>query len=461
MRKTQIKLTYAVSVILAVMFIITSLSGCAGSVRAAVCYAETGGINYTDVLDDLRKDEKFDISEYPQMPTDYSLQVKHIAESVNGELFIYVYQPSGAEGKLKATTINISTAIDDNLFYKNYELELLNCDGVFYKYRVNELEVGADEVRYYDISEIFREWRAGIDEDPGKDNTISEVAYAVGQRWTARTQEGEVTYSMIETEVVKVESQMIGCRRYSNGLEWSGITNCDAHYLAFSTKHKIDKLLSADIEFCTQTYKKLEGQELNLNDDKEQHSVRVTAKDKGASKKETWQRLSSVDEFIKDLEINGDEKKNLSKYDWIINFYETEYKRDVGGKDFLISLLIPFGWIWTVVNACTTRGAIVSDVTLMRLEFEYDGKIYNLGVVSNKQTGAFNPTNGGVIGFFAYVWKCITRLFTGKASVIETVVAVIAIIVALVLFVLAVKLIKWACDGLFRKRKKTKKRRSR
>ena len=105
-----------------------------------------------------------------------------------------------------------------------------------------------------------------------------------------------------------------------------------------------------------------------------------------------------MNEFFNEVEISDEEKQTLSKYDWILNFYETEYERDYGGKDIVITLLVPGGWIWSLINGLTTSGTKVSDVTLMRLEFEYDGKIYNMGVVSDKQTGSFNPTNGNKNG---------------------------------------------------------------
>ena len=35
----------------------------------------------------------------------------------------------------------------------------------------------------------------------------------------------------------------------------------------------------------------------------------------------------------------------------------------------------------------------MGDVTILRLKFETDGIIYNLGVIDNKQTGSTNPSN--------------------------------------------------------------------
>lgn len=68
---------------------------------------------YTDVLTDLKKDENFDIGDYPSKADDHSLSVITIAESKNLQVFVYVYQPSYKENVLNATSINISTTIDN------------------------------------------------------------------------------------------------------------------------------------------------------------------------------------------------------------------------------------------------------------------------------------------------------------------------------------------------------------
>lgn len=389
------KFTYTIAALFAaVVFIISSLwGGGAAVVHAAI--SSNSVSRYTNVLDDLGTDESFNVADYPVISGDYSIQLKQIAESKNGELFLYVYHPCGQTKRFVATSVNISTAINDSLKYENYTLTLLNSSSTLYKYKVNDFKVKPDVVRYYDISSIYRKWDLTVDGELPNDNTASEKALSVGQLWTVSTSNGEVSYNMEEVEVITVTSQMVGFRRYSDGFQWSGIKNCDAHYLAFSCDHDIDKLLSADLQFYTQSYSKLEGQDLKLSDDKEKHSVTVHHYDKGASSKEEWSRMASVNEFFNEVEMTPEEKKTLSQYDWILNFYETEYERDFGGKDIVITLLVPGGFIWSIVNACTTSGTIVSDVTLMRLEFEYGGKIYNMGVVSDKQTGSFNPTNGG------------------------------------------------------------------
>ena len=104
------------------------------------------------VLEDLSKDASFNEANYPSNAKDYSLSVMQLAESTDKELFVYVYQPSG--DKVRASSVNISTTINDEISYHNYKLELLNFEGTLFKYKVISFEVKTDPVRYYAISSI-------------------------------------------------------------------------------------------------------------------------------------------------------------------------------------------------------------------------------------------------------------------------------------------------------------------
>ena len=75
--------------------------------------ARAESITYSEVLDDLKKDTSFKPENYPTKADDYSLQIIQLAESVNKEFFVYVYQPSGKTKNFKASSINISTTIND------------------------------------------------------------------------------------------------------------------------------------------------------------------------------------------------------------------------------------------------------------------------------------------------------------------------------------------------------------
>ena len=52
-------------------------------------------VRYTAVLDDLQTDATFRAEDYPADASDSSLQVIQIAESVNGELFVFPFGQSG------------------------------------------------------------------------------------------------------------------------------------------------------------------------------------------------------------------------------------------------------------------------------------------------------------------------------------------------------------------------------
>ena len=69
---------------------------------------------YSNAIDDLQKDKNFNVWDYPAVPNDYKLEVIQIAESKAGELFIYVYQPSGAVADLRATCVNMALSEDVN-----------------------------------------------------------------------------------------------------------------------------------------------------------------------------------------------------------------------------------------------------------------------------------------------------------------------------------------------------------
>jgi len=356
---------------------------------------------YSTVLEDLKSDKKFKESDYPKQSGDHSLKVIQIAESVSGELFVYVYQPSG---KCTATSINLSTAINDSLKYSNYKLTRLSADGVFGKYLVEELTVKKDALRYYDISAIYRNWDSRYDNPTTgatSGQTVSEVAYSVGQQWTATTLNGNVAYEMTEIETIKVTEQYVGFRRYSNGVKFNSMESCDGHFVAFTADHEMDRIISADLEFDVQRY----GQFGGSTDYYETERKAVTLYDYEKAGNEgglfddgkyIWDRISSTTDYINDMKAQGvemeeDELRTFGRYEWILNFYETPYESGVGGRDVLISLLIPGGFIWSICNGITKNGYLVSNVVLLRLEFETDNVIYNLGVVGNKQTGSRDP----------------------------------------------------------------------
>ena len=202
---------------------------------------------YTSVLDDLKKDETFNIAKYPTNRDDYSLQVIQIAESVDDDLFVYVYQPSRGQKGSFATSVNISTSIKDSLYYENYELLLIDCYTTLFKYKVVDFTVKSDALRYYDISAVYRAFIDGIDKAPNDGTELTEISYNVGQLWTVSTVMDNVTYNMSLFDTIEITDKFVGYIRYEGGFELAQNRSCDSHFVAFSTDKYIDKLFEAQV----------------------------------------------------------------------------------------------------------------------------------------------------------------------------------------------------------------------
>ena len=337
---------------------------------------------YTGVLEDLTADSSFDVSAYPEKADDYTLSVIQIAESSGGELFVYVYQPSK---RFKASSINISTAINDNLKYINYDLVFLSSSETLYKYKVSDLTVKNDVVRYYDISNIYRPWVEGIDPDTGNDNTVNEVPNAVGQLWTAVTLDGEVSYGMTGTETIEVTDKYVDFLRYRDGVGTTTVDMTDSHYVAFSTDKDIDRLMEADVYYVARSSRfTIHGSSSGYEyGEPEEKYVYLTADDSASNPgggifghKFTWERIQSVDEFIETEDLTDEAAAQVKNKEWVLRFAETSVH--VGTDMF------------TGTHIDSTE---VTEVTILRLKFETDGVVYNLGVVDNKQSGDDVPGN--------------------------------------------------------------------
>ena len=164
------------------------------------------------VLEDLSKDVSFNTENYPSNAKDYSLSVMQLAESTDKELFIYVYQPSG--DKVRASSINISTTINDEISFFNYPLELLNFEGTLFKYKVANFEIKKDPVRYYAISSIYRPFDEGIGDKRSGNNTINEVNYAVNRQYCFGEINGKPYINCIDIETIVVTDKFVGFVRY-------------------------------------------------------------------------------------------------------------------------------------------------------------------------------------------------------------------------------------------------------
>lgn len=363
--------------------------------------ARAESITYSGVMEDLKKDTSFKPENYPTKADDYSLQIIQLAESSDKELFVYVYQPSGKAKNFKASSINISTTINDSISYLNYKLELLNSNGVFYKYKVSGFTVKDESVRYYAISSIYRPFDESIDKQASGGNTVTEVNYAVNKQYCFGEINGKPYVNCVDIETIVVTDKFVGFVRYPDGFKLY-VGACDSHFVAFNTNKPMDKLLEADVYYTTQEYSSswaaFVGENETFGEKADKYAyLKYTDKVEhtggglfaGTYK---WDRIQTVDDFIKnedreqifsgaviDVKISSkltDAALNeLKGKKWVLRFTETDYT------------------LWSGQGTYGTFSTIVGDVTILRLKFETDGITYNLGVIDNKQSGSKDPSN--------------------------------------------------------------------
>ena len=359
--------------------------------------ARAESITYSGVMEDLKKDTSFNPGNYPTKTDDYSLQIIQLAESVNKELFVYVYQPSGKAKNFKASSIN------DSISYLNYKLELLNSNGVFYKYKVKGLTVKDESVRYYAISSIYRPFDESIDKQASGGNTVTEVNYAVNKQYCFGEINGKPYVNCVDIETIVVTDKFVGFVRYKDGFKLY-VGACDSHFVAFNTDRPIDKLLEADVYYTTQSYDwssvPFVGVKETFGDKADKYAyLKYTDKVEhtggglfaGTYK---WDRIQTIDDFIKGenreniyhgavLDVKTSSKltdealTELKGKKWVLRFAETSYS--LSG--------------YSTTGSTFESYTLVGDVTILRLKFETDGITYNLGVIDNKQTGGKEPSN--------------------------------------------------------------------
>lgn len=355
-------------------------------------------IAYFGVIDDLSKDSTFDVANYPEIEDDYSLSVIQIAESVNDELFVFVYNPSADR---VATSINIS--IDSSLpkNYINYELSLIDSSETLAKYKLEDFVVLDNDTRYYEITSIYRLWDANVDEAPSESQIITEIPYKVNRLYEFVGFDDELQVTCTDVDYIKVVDKFVGFCRYSGsgnfwqqiGSIFTGAKSCDSHFIAFSTDKQIDKLLEADVYFVTQTasYHDLSG-DTTYGEFVDMYS-HLTSDQDFTYAEGKWSytpgRIQTTADFIKTEsednvydsvlyttyqhnKITSAAISDIQSKEWILRFYESPY----------------------VTNVSISSGGLnenytyVQDVSIMRLKFESDGVVYELGVIDNKQQSA-------------------------------------------------------------------------
>lgn len=421
-------------------------------------------IEYTSVLEDLQKDENFNIEEYPVVENNYSLQVIQIAESSNNELFIYVYQPSGQDKDLRARYINMSLtdSVEDTSLYS---LTYLNSYQTLFKYVVKNLTISLDSLRYYNISSVYRDFIEGVDKESDYNNEISAVSFAVGKLWEAYSSSSvETVYTVYETEIIEIVDKYVGFIRYVINYQGDGY---DSHFVAFSTDHNIDKLINAKVRYSSQTVYYRENSSVSfspefgeINSENEvvlyadkKHVVEATDGWFNSWTYE-WDEIQSVDEFISSVEMdevfnagifdttvevkiteNGYE--DLENKQWVLNFAETVYDRTqtTGGMG--------------IAGPTYIDKTLIQDVTILELTFEVNGIVYNLGVVDNMQSGDGVPDNETNITTKYPNWlQAIIDFFNKLSLGLKIFFGILLVLILIVVIYFVYKLFKWIFESI-------------
>jgi len=377
------------------------------TVNVVYAVETSDAVEYSDVLYDLELDSGFKKDDYPLDETRIDMEVISLAESEDYELFVYVYQPSGTSKNLVASSINISLE-HKNVKFKNYTLTLINQNGVFQKYKVDDFTVdGSKTTRYYEITGIYRVYDSTIDAglSDDNDNTINEVVFKVGKSYRL-TDNFDGTYDVYveDLEVVTVTSKYLGFCRYPDGGIFTYIDACDVHFVAFSTDWRTDYLLEIDISYVQQdVYYNTKVNPTKEFGAKEKKTAYISSEkdltyngNGWFSASYEWQTIQKPDEFLagekegqvyqagifdvttKSL-IDDTAKANILSQDWVVRFAVTDY----AFTDHY-NLTVPYSeYDYTTVG----------EVSILRLAFKTENKVYNLGVVDNKQTGSDDPVN--------------------------------------------------------------------
>ncbi len=344
---------------------------------------------YSSVAEDFAGID-IDYSKYPMISDDFSLSVIQIAESNNNELFVYVYQPSGFKfGDLK---IQISFSTGDTAYFSEYDMKFIDIDKTILKYVVSDLVVDRNKLNIYNISSVSRKALANMGE-----TDITYKAYSVAQEWRAYTDNGRRVYVCRGTEVVIVTGYYASSIRYVNKSVFYADA-ADSFYVAFSTDHDIDKLLAATVAFdyfpytCEldrnynvkeNTYIEFRNATVSGVSDLTYDGVTNIDLNGIVDRKYSWKWIQSSNDFISGENLSDDSKKAVKEQQWVLRYFGSDLKIAPNG-----------GLVGTL--GYSVNGYTSDNVTILRLNFETNGEVYNLGVVMDHLSGDI-PGTGDVI----------------------------------------------------------------
>lgn len=416
------------------------------SINYVFVNAETN--NYTDVFDDLRKDENFDISKYPIYTLDYinkinndndktndqpHMQIIQIAESSSDELYIYVYQPCDSYLELYATSILMSDEYSpdgQNIYPDIYELELVSTYNQFDKYVVKDFVVSDETYRYYNLVTLYRLYNSEIDSHiSGTEEFDNEIGMEIGQQWCATYIDDKLIYEMGTFETIELDVLFTGNIDFDGGLSFNFVIDeGQSWFVIFKAKdYQIQHIFDADLTYNIREMSRMTGSEptyypygskydeskkIRPSDDNYLtggfKSFKTTLTDLEGdngtgsyegegllSKKYEWERIMDASSFHTFLEKNtnyySEDILNALEYNPINNTY--------GPNIWVFSFLeTEKSSIIGVMTPNVYYQYDISKVTIIRLHFIdiYDNT-FNLGVVSDR-VNPDNKSDGGAGG---------------------------------------------------------------
>ena len=391
---------------------------------------------YTDVLADLQKDSSFNVEDYPAKADDTSLQVIQIAESVNGELFIYVYQPCHDTLDLRAAGVSMYNGYSENgrdFSPLRYDLTLLSSNGVFEKYLVNDYVVTADSERWYNIVTLYRRADKSIDKDI-VGGTTDLIGIPVGQQWRFYYYNDELmvehgTFKTLYVDIITADNII-----FNNGLTMGNLAGLynygNAHFVSFNVEeYVIKRIYDADVTYKSRDITLYYGafRPDDYYGDYEQHTVTLRENDTASfngtgwlGQTVEWNRISKSSDFIANLEKQKVDvsvcKEAVLSSQWTFAFCETPKS------------------ITAVTGMTIDSYTEISEVAVLRLHFLDDrDREYNLGVVSNVVTeddipgGSFVPIEVAIDELWSDVLEFFSDMLGWVIGIALLVLGVIAV----------------------------------
>ncbi len=389
--------------IIAIMSVLSTSNG--------VAFADT--VVYSDVLDDLSKDEFFDKSSYVINQTDYSLSIIQVAEGNDKSLLVYVYQPSAGKYDILAKKIRMS--VNDGFSYEDYDLTLLSRNTCFYKYKVDNYvaDYTSTTVRTYKTTALFREAKEELGDTvvDKNNNTISYVSYSCP--WTFYTtvnSDGKTIFGKEKDKTITVTDKYCGQLLFENagndltaGLLGS-VEYGMLHFIAFNADITIDELYKADVAYTINVYEDYLNQVLGITQENYKDKVlsetrynkTLNCETEGMyqgdflSHKYTWKEIMSREDFVNnvctassaffDSKLTEKGSEEINNKQWVLVLCSTtitQISRSTGVGNY---------------ESRYTRSCL-TDETILRLEGKSQGEVFNLGVVDNYQAGDGVPDN--------------------------------------------------------------------